>query len=194
MRAAHTETPTPRRCRTGRRGDLHQGARWAWRWGLRHSTVARLAVALLAFGMLLVDTITGRLLVGLSVSAISGLSGAILARQGRPRAGTLYMFGAALVPAVVLAGVAAAAGLAAGPLVALVALLILSSLISERPRTRGVAAHLTIDGRPKVAYRSAEEARTAARRHERTLGGLMNHYRCRECRQWHIGHRRQTTG
>ena len=61
-----------------------------------------------------------------------------------------------------------------------------------RPLTRPigrVASHFTREGTPKAAYRTREEAASAAQLAWTLNGAELDTYRCDYCHQWHIGKR-----
>ncbi len=61
-----------------------------------------------------------------------------------------------------------------------------------RPLTRPigrVASHFTREGTPKAAYRTREEAASAAQLAWTLNGAELDTYRCDYCHQWHIGRR-----
>lgn len=49
-------------------------------------------------------------------------------------------------------------------------------------------SHYRSDGRPKRGYATKKEAMVQARVLANKDGAPMDAYRCRECRQWHVGH------
>jgi hypothetical protein len=58
--------------------------------------------------------------------------------------------------------------------------------LERRPPSRS-SAHFKRDGTPKKAYRTQQEARSAAQL-AWTLDGVdLNTYRCDHCNQWHMG-------
>ncbi|MBU6496495.1 MAG: hypothetical protein KGR42_08840 [Acidobacteria bacterium] len=48
-------------------------------------------------------------------------------------------------------------------------------------------AHVTREGRPKVAYRTRTEALSSAHLAWTLHGAELDAYRCDYCHQWHIG-------
>ncbi|HVA52703.1 MAG TPA: hypothetical protein VNF05_04240 [Acidimicrobiales bacterium] len=52
-----------------------------------------------------------------------------------------------------------------------------------------VASHFTREGTPKAAYRTREEAASAAQLAWTLNGAELDTYRCEYCHQWHIGRR-----
>lgn len=79
--------------------------------------------------------------------------------------------------------------------VAMVALVLYwSGRYGGRGRTGGTSlrrsprAHVTSEGRAKMAYAKREEAEARARLLAKRDGVPMNVYRCDTCAKWHVGH------
>ena len=53
---------------------------------------------------------------------------------------------------------------------------------------RGPASHYNIDGRPKRAYDSLDQAKAIALRLSRERTAPASPYKCRDCGKYHIGH------
>jgi hypothetical protein len=53
---------------------------------------------------------------------------------------------------------------------------------------RGPRAHTSLNGKPKMAYATRDEAAARARSMTRRDGAPMSVYRCGTCTKWHLGH------